>query len=91
MIKVLHIPEDSHWDKVTNLLIRAGIKYAPSRNTISAKNPVNALAIAITREFMWLVSCAKNPDAVTIGQNEIDQLALLEHSPEAVLVWLFNL
>ena len=89
MIKVLYMPEDDHWDKVTNLLIRAGIKYAPSRNTISAKNPVNTLAI--TREFMWLTSRAKNSDTVTIGQNEIDQLGLLEHSPEALLEWLFNL
>ena len=89
MNKVIHIPESAHWEKVTNLLIRAGIKYTSSRNTISAKDPVNTLAI--TREFMWLTSRAKNSDAVTIGQNEIDQLALLEHSPEALLEWLFNL
>ena len=88
-MKVLYMPEDTHWDKVTNLLIRVGIKYTPSRNTISAKNPANTLAI--TREFMWLTSHAKNSDAVTIGQNEIDQLALLEHSPEAVLEWIFSL
>ena len=89
MNKVIHIPDPKHWGKVTTLLFKAGIKYAPSRNTISAKNPVNTLAI--TREFMWLTSRAKNSDAVTIDQNEIDQLALLEHSPKAVLEWLFNL
>ena len=89
MNKVLCIPEDTHWDKVTNLLIRAGIRYAPSRNEISARAKVNTLTI--TREFMWLTSRAKNPDAVTIGQNEIDQLALLEHSREVLLEWLFNL
>ena len=89
MIKVLYIPKSAHWDKVTTLLIKAGIKYTPSRITISARNPVNTLAI--TREFMWLTSGAENSDAVTIGQNEIDQIALLEHSPEAVLEWLFNL
>lgn len=89
MTKALYMPEDAHWDRVTNMLIRAGIRYTPSRNTISAKYPVNTLAI--THESMWLTSRAKNSDAVTIGQNEIDQLALLEHSPEALLEWLFNL
>lgn len=89
MIKVLYIPKNAHWDKVTNILFVAGIRYAPSRNMIGSNNPVNTLAI--TREFMWLASHAKNPNAVTIGQNEIDQLALLEHSPQAVVEWLLNL
>ena len=89
MIKVLYIPEDAHWGKVTTLLFRAGIKYAPSCNTISAKNPVNTLAF--NREFMWLATNNRNPDRVFIGQDEIDQITLLEHSPEAVLEWLFNL
>ena len=89
MIKVLYIPKSAHWDTVTTLLIKAGLKYTPSRNMVSARKPVNTLAI--TREFMWLTSRSKNSDAVTIGQNEIDQLALLEHSPEALLEWLFNL
>ena len=89
MNKVLYIPKDTHWDKVTTLLIKAGIKYTPSRNTISARNPVNTLAI--TREFMWLTSGAENSDVVTIDQNEMYTLSLLEHSPEAVLEWLFNL
>ena len=89
MIKVLYIPKSAHWDKVTTLLIKAGIKYTPSRNTISARNPVNTLAI--TREFMWLTSDAKNSDAVTIDQNEMCTLSLLEHNPEAVLEWLFSL
>ena len=89
MIKVLYMPEDAHWDKITTLLFRAGIKYAPVRDESIARTAVNTLAF--NREFMWLTSRAKNSDAVTIGQNEIDQLALLEHSPEAVLEWLFNL
>ena len=89
MIKVLYIPKSAHWDKVTTLLIKAGIKYTPSRNTISARNPVNTLAI--TREFMWLTSDAKNSDAVTIDQNEMCTLSLLEHNPEAALEWLFSL
>lgn len=89
MNKVIHIPDPKHWDKVTNLLFRAGIKYASSCNEISARAKVNTLAF--NRKFVWLVSHAKNPDAVTIDQNEIDQLALLEHSPEALLEWLFNL
>ena len=89
MDKVLYIPEDTNWNKVTTLLIKAGIKYTPSRNTISARNPVNTLAI--TREFMWLTSDAKNSDAVTIDQNEMCTLSLLEHNPEAVLEWLFSL
>ena len=89
MVKVLYIPKSAHWDKVTTLLIKAGIKYTPSRNTISARNPVNTLAI--TREFMWLTSDAKNSDAVTIDQNEMCTLSLLEHNPEAVLEWLFSL
>ena len=89
MIKVLYIPKSAHWDTVTTLLIKAGIKYTPSRNTISARNPVNTLAI--TREFMSLTSDAKNSDAVTIDQNEMCTLSLLEHNPEAVLEWLFSL
>lgn len=89
MNKAIHVPDNKHWDKVTNLLFRTGLKYAPFCNEISASAWVNTLAF--NREFMWLVSHTKNPNAVTIGQNEIDQLTLLEHSPEAVLEWLFNL
>ena len=89
MIKVLYIPEATHWEKVTNLLFRADIKYAPFRDESSVRAKVNTLAF--NREYVWLATQGKNPDAVTIGQNEIDQLALLEHSPEAVLEWLFNL
>ena len=89
MDKAIYIPDPKHWDKVTNLMIRVGLKYAPSCNEISARAQVNTLAF--NREFMWLTSRAKNSDAVTISQNEIDQLALLEHSPEALLEWLFNL
>lgn len=89
MNKVLYIPEDAHWDKVTTLLFKAGIKYAPYRDENIAKTEINALAF--NREFVWLVNQKRNPDSVFIGQNEIDQLALLEHSPEAVLEWLFNL
>jgi len=89
MDKVLYIPEDANWNKVTTLLIKAGLKYTPSRNTVSARKPVNTLVI--TREFMWLTSDAENSDAVTIDQNEMYTLSLLEHSPEAVLEWLFNL
>ena len=89
MIKVLYIPEDTHWDKVTNLLFRAGIKYAPLRNESIARAAVNTLAF--NREYVWLAEQKRDPDRVFIGQNEIDQLALLEHSPEAVLEWLFNL
>lgn len=89
MIKVLYMPDDTHWDKVTNLLFRAGLKYAPIRDENIARTEVNTLAF--NREYMWLTSCAKNSDAVTIGQNEIYQLALLEHSPEALVEWLLNL
>lgn len=89
MNKVLYIPKDTHWDKVTNLLFRAGIKYAPFRDENISRTAVNTLAF--NREFVWLASQERNPDSVFIGQNEIDQITLLEHSPEAVLEWLFNL
>ena len=89
MTKVLYIPEDAHWAKVTTLLFRAGIKHARLRDEDLARTVVNTLAF--NREFMWLADQKRNPDSVFIGQNEIDQLALLEHSPEAVLEWLFNL
>ena len=89
MIKVLYMPEDTHWDKITTLLFRAGIKYVPFRDENIARAEVNTLAF--NREFMWLATQKRNPDRVFIGQNEIDQLALLEHSTEAALEWLFNL
>ena len=89
MIKVLYMPEDTHWDKVINLLFRAGLKYASLRDENIARTEVNTLAF--NREFMWLTTQGKNPNEVLIGQNEIDQLALLEHCPEALLEWLFNL
>ena len=88
MIKVIYIPESAHWDKITTLLFRAGIKYAPLRDEIE-RAEVNTLAF--NREFVWLAEQKRDPDRVFIGQSEIDQLALLEHSPEAVLEWLFNL
>lgn len=89
MNKAIHIPDPKHWDKVTNLMIRVGLKYAPSCNEISARAQVNTLAF--NRQFMWLTTQDRNPNAVLIGQNEICALSLLEHSPEAVLEWLFNL
>lgn len=89
MIKVLYIPEDAHWAKVTTLLFRVGIKYAPSCNEVNARADINTLTL--NRRYMWLTTQGKNPNEVLIGQNEIDQLALLEHSPEALLEWLFNL
>ena len=89
MDKVLYIPEDDHWNKVTTLLFRAGLKYTPSRDTFNARKPINTLVI--TREFMWLTSGAENSDAVTIDQNEMCTLSLLEHNPEAALEWLFSL
>lgn len=89
MNKVLHIPNPKHWDKITNLLFRAGLKYASLRDENIARTEVNTLAF--NREFMWLTTQDRNPDRVFIGQDEIDQITLLEHSPEAVLEWLFNL
>lgn len=89
MNKVIHIPESAHWDKVTNLLFRAGLRYAPLRDENIARTEVNTLAF--DHEFMWLATHNRNPDRVFIGQGEIDQITLLEHSPEAVLEWLFNL
>lgn len=89
MNKVIHIPESAHWEKVTNLLLKAGIKYAPSCNEVNARSGINTLTF--NRECMWLTTQGTNPNEVLMGQNEIDQLALLEHSPEALLEWLFNL
>ena len=89
MIKVLYIPESEHWEKVTNLLLKAGIKYAPSCNDINVRAGVNTLAF--NRGYMWLTTQGKNPNEVLIGQNEICVLSLLEHSSEALLEWLFNL
>ena len=89
MYKVIHIPESAHWEKVTNLLFKAGLKYTPSCNESITRTEINTLAF--NREFMWLATQERNPNVVFIGQNEIDQITFLEHSPEAVLEWLFNL
>ena len=89
MDKVIHMPDPKHWGKVTTLLFKAGIKYAPSCNEINVRAGINT--ITFNREYMWLTTQGKNPNEVLIGQNEICTLSLLEHSPEAVLEWLFNL
>lgn len=88
MSKVLHIPLDRHWDIVTNLLHTVGVRYVSSREEPGRSISYNTLAF--NREHMWLVSKADNPDLVTINQAVIDELTLLQHSPEAVIEWLLN-